>query len=233
MFTLFEHSSINLLYILNCSFKSVHVFKPITSKQGNSEIYIICIDYQLSKNNFNQYFNKIFNNLNTDVAYSKTMLSINIIPKYYLKQLIKCCRLFMNIQITIINKNIENYQTDNYYEMKNIKNLRYLVNCKFFNKFNIIKLNNNRKLLPDNSIDYSNINMKREFNKSIDTDSLISKNYHVGTYTERCAKNNINSRDKLILLKNLLNSLFYDNTFNFRDEIFLKIYLNNSKIFLN
>ncbi|KAI5944802.1 Cap-specific mRNA (nucleoside-2'-O-)-methyltransferase 2 [Manis javanica] len=40
MFTLFEHCSINLMYLLNCSFDEVHVFKPATSKAGNSEVYV-------------------------------------------------------------------------------------------------------------------------------------------------------------------------------------------------
>uniref|UniRef100_A0A4W5PJ09 Cap-specific mRNA (nucleoside-2'-O-)-methyltransferase 2 n=1 Tax=Hucho hucho TaxID=62062 RepID=A0A4W5PJ09_9TELE len=38
MFTLYEHSSVCLLYLLNCCFRSVSVFKPATSKAGNSEV---------------------------------------------------------------------------------------------------------------------------------------------------------------------------------------------------
>ena len=46
MFTLFEHCSINLMYLLNCSFDQVHVFKPATSKAGNSEVYVVCLYYK-------------------------------------------------------------------------------------------------------------------------------------------------------------------------------------------
>uniref|UniRef100_A0A671P306 Cap-specific mRNA (nucleoside-2'-O-)-methyltransferase 2 n=1 Tax=Sinocyclocheilus anshuiensis TaxID=1608454 RepID=A0A671P306_9TELE len=46
MFTLFEHSSVCLLYLPACCFRSVNVFKPGTSKSGNSELYIVCLDYQ-------------------------------------------------------------------------------------------------------------------------------------------------------------------------------------------
>ena len=38
MFTLYEHSSVCLLYLLNCCFHQVAVFKPATSKAGNSEV---------------------------------------------------------------------------------------------------------------------------------------------------------------------------------------------------
>jgi len=42
MFTLFEHSSICLVYILKCLFHVVVINKPIMSTPGNSETYIIC-----------------------------------------------------------------------------------------------------------------------------------------------------------------------------------------------
>ncbi|KAJ1484270.1 FtsJ-like methyltransferase-domain-containing protein [Baffinella frigidus] len=41
MFTLFEHSSICLLYILKCFFETVTVNKPIMSTPGNGETYVI------------------------------------------------------------------------------------------------------------------------------------------------------------------------------------------------
>ncbi|XP_014890419.1 cap-specific mRNA (nucleoside-2'-O-)-methyltransferase 2 isoform X2 [Poecilia latipinna] len=46
MFTLYEHSSVCLLYLLNCCFRSVSVFKPATSKAGNSEVYVVCLNYE-------------------------------------------------------------------------------------------------------------------------------------------------------------------------------------------
>lgn len=49
MFTLFEHSSVSLLYVLFLSFEELHVFKPCTSKEGNSEVYILAIRYNKSE----------------------------------------------------------------------------------------------------------------------------------------------------------------------------------------
>ena len=40
-FTLFEHPTICALYLMGSLFRQVHVFKPATSKPGNSETYII------------------------------------------------------------------------------------------------------------------------------------------------------------------------------------------------
>lgn len=40
-FTLFEHPTICALYLLGALFEQVHVYKPASSKPGNSETYII------------------------------------------------------------------------------------------------------------------------------------------------------------------------------------------------
>ena len=40
-FTGFEHPTVCALYLLGCLFAEVHVYKPATSKPGNSETYII------------------------------------------------------------------------------------------------------------------------------------------------------------------------------------------------
>ena len=48
--TIFESETVCLLFLLNCAFESIDIFKPATSKEGNSEIYVICKEYKKSKN---------------------------------------------------------------------------------------------------------------------------------------------------------------------------------------
>ncbi|CAG7688096.1 unnamed protein product, partial [Allacma fusca] len=38
----FECNSISKLYLLSCFFEEVEVIKPTMSKEGNSEVYIVC-----------------------------------------------------------------------------------------------------------------------------------------------------------------------------------------------
>eukprot|EP00762_Andalucia_godoyi_P001987 ANDGO_02632.mRNA.1 Cap-specific mRNA (nucleoside-2'-O-)-methyltransferase 2 len=45
MFTLFEHPSVCLLYLLTCVFEKITVHKPATSRSGNSETYAVCVGY--------------------------------------------------------------------------------------------------------------------------------------------------------------------------------------------
>ena len=46
VFTMFESETVCLMYLLNIAFKQLEVFKPATSKEGNSEVYVICKDFQ-------------------------------------------------------------------------------------------------------------------------------------------------------------------------------------------
>ena len=45
MFTLFEESSVDILYLLGCFFTTVEVCKPITSSPGNGETYVVCTGF--------------------------------------------------------------------------------------------------------------------------------------------------------------------------------------------
>lgn len=46
MFTIFECNSLCRMYLLCCAFDSVLVKKPVTSRQGNSEVYVVCRGYK-------------------------------------------------------------------------------------------------------------------------------------------------------------------------------------------
>tara|TARA_B110000259_G_scaffold188470_1_gene247821 strand:+ start:38391 stop:39728 length:1338 start_codon:yes stop_codon:yes gene_type:complete len=48
IYTFFEKITIDLMYLLKTMFKTVKIVKPITSKQANSECYLICINYTSS-----------------------------------------------------------------------------------------------------------------------------------------------------------------------------------------
>jgi 23S rRNA U2552 (ribose-2'-O)-methylase RlmE/FtsJ len=42
MFTIFECNTLCRMYLLCCAFDLVQIKNPLTSKQGNSEIYVVC-----------------------------------------------------------------------------------------------------------------------------------------------------------------------------------------------
>lgn len=106
MFTLFEHSSICLMYLLCCLFKQVNVFKPVTSKPGNSEVYVVA-------SGFDGINPHLLSQLVDYVGYetpSAAMFSQQEIPSSFLEQHLNCCQRFCNFQMEVIATNLELYR---------------------------------------------------------------------------------------------------------------------------
>lgn len=67
MFTMFECDTVCLVYLLYKLFGKLRVFKPVTSKEGNSEVYVICLYFTPPENfkeildvlckNYGNYYN--------------------------------------------------------------------------------------------------------------------------------------------------------------------------------
>ncbi|XP_057688767.1 cap-specific mRNA (nucleoside-2'-O-)-methyltransferase 2 isoform X2 [Corythoichthys intestinalis] len=105
MFTLYEHSSVCLLYLLNCCFRSVSVFKPATSKAGNSEVYIVCLDYD-RKEAERPLLSKLIRNYGPHLAARETLFPESSIPQSFLTQHEEMCMYFHTLQVETITENL-------------------------------------------------------------------------------------------------------------------------------
>ncbi|XP_060694281.1 cap-specific mRNA (nucleoside-2'-O-)-methyltransferase 2 [Hemiscyllium ocellatum] len=104
MFTLFERCSVCLLYLLNCCFREVSVFKPGTSKSGNSEVYVVCLEYK-GKDAVGRYLDQLGMSFGPDVV-QKSDLIRTAVPESFLKQLEECCFFFHKCQTDTIRENL-------------------------------------------------------------------------------------------------------------------------------
>ncbi|XP_038663070.1 cap-specific mRNA (nucleoside-2'-O-)-methyltransferase 2 isoform X2 [Scyliorhinus canicula] len=104
LFTLFERSSVCLLYLLNCCFQQVHVFKPGTSKSGNSEVYAVCLNYA-GTDALGDHLDQLELNFGLDVV-QKAWFARAAVPDSFLKQLEECCTFFHKCQTETIRENI-------------------------------------------------------------------------------------------------------------------------------
>ena len=50
MFDLFHRNTIEILSILSYFYEKVYIYKPLTSREANSEKYVVCINFQRKKN---------------------------------------------------------------------------------------------------------------------------------------------------------------------------------------
>ncbi|KRT79491.1 hypothetical protein AMK59_6577 [Oryctes borbonicus] len=148
IFTIFEESTICLMYLLNCCFEKVYVFKPCTSKSGNSELYVICLNYMPISDSLMSALLTPY----IEGKLEKSMFSLNHISYSFLDQIHKCARFFMDKQIQVINENIKYFRNMDYEQKKLIADLtNNVVNC-FFKKYKILTLSNEFKIVTDNKV---------------------------------------------------------------------------------
>lgn len=156
LFTIFEDTTICLLYLLNCLF-NVTIFKPCSSKSGNSEIYVICTSYSCA-DNFESLLNNLiipyknggFNNL--------SMFDLKDLPQSFLEQLDFCTKMFCERQMITIKNNIEHFQNPTV-SKQDLHFLKQRVANKFIHKYNIKRIPNECKILKNCNVltDYRNI----------------------------------------------------------------------------
>lgn len=104
MFTVFESESVCLLYLLSCAFSTLDMFKPATSKEGNSEVYVIGRGLIRS-----QWLEKTLEQLTGyfgEFPSDKSLFGKEEIPDTFLASVRKCGELFMQLQENVISNNL-------------------------------------------------------------------------------------------------------------------------------
>lgn len=167
MFTFFECSSINILYLLNLCFASVSVFKPATSKGGNSEVYVICMGYNRS-NKFLDLVYLLLNKLENKVLFEKSIFRRQDVPDDFLEQVYNCARYFMNIQCSVIENNISTFHKPVAYHL--VQKYKSSVTQHFLKEYQVEVIEENLKLVCG-VIQYNSLN--------------LNPRLHTGNYDER------------------------------------------------
>ncbi|XP_078400046.1 cap-specific mRNA (nucleoside-2'-O-)-methyltransferase 2 [Cetorhinus maximus] len=171
MFTLFERSSACLLYLLNCCFRQVHVFKPGTSKSGNSEVYAVCLDYA-GKDALGDHLDQLMLNFGPDVDQNASFTKA-VVPESFLEQLEECCSFFHKRQTETIWENLRLFGE---MSMEDVRQLDAKRDCaaKFYlQKFRL------RRVARDNWI------VKRSQASCSRLSAHKKKKHHSGSYNDR------------------------------------------------
>ncbi|XP_047741566.1 cap-specific mRNA (nucleoside-2'-O-)-methyltransferase 2 isoform X2 [Hyalella azteca] len=107
MFTFFESSSVCLLYLICCAFSEVQVFKPITSKLGNSEVYVVGLNY-VGREEISVTLDELLKHY-LPQAPSMSMFALEDIPSEFVKVVVECARFFKEHQENAIERNARLY----------------------------------------------------------------------------------------------------------------------------
>ncbi|XP_067661990.1 cap-specific mRNA (nucleoside-2'-O-)-methyltransferase 2-like [Haliotis asinina] len=108
LFTMFESSTVCLMYLLCSQFEQVNVFKPPTSKSGNSEVYTVCLGYrkQMKGHALEALCQHFFS---STVTQEIPIFEKADIPPSFLQEHIECCQFFTKHQSDTIRSNIHLY----------------------------------------------------------------------------------------------------------------------------
>ncbi|XP_017394698.1 cap-specific mRNA (nucleoside-2'-O-)-methyltransferase 2 [Cebus imitator] len=184
MFTMFEHCSINLMYLLNCCFDQVHVFKPATSKAGNSEVYVVCLHYK-GREAIHPVLSKMILNFGTEMK-RKALFSHHVIPDSFLKRHEECCVFFHKYQLETISENIRLFECMGKVEQEKLNNLRDCAVQYFMQKFQLKHLSRNNWLVKKSNIGCST-----------NTKWFGQRNKYFKTYNERKMLEALSWNDKV------------------------------------
>ncbi|CAD7076890.1 unnamed protein product [Hermetia illucens] len=145
MFTLFEATSAALLYLLNCLFDRVNLFKPATSKSGNSEVYVVCVGFRDDDCNFPAVLAAMMDHLQSPQHWP--IFAYHALPADFLSQLENGARFFMHQQIMVIHRNIATYRNPGRADGKRCKLIRTHVTNHYLNMYNVRKIRDDEKIL--------------------------------------------------------------------------------------
>lgn len=145
VFTLYEHPSVCLLYLLNCCFRTVSVFKPTTSKAGNSEVYVVCLHYE-GKEAVKPLLSKMIRNYGPDLAAREALFPNALLPKSFLEQHEQVCSYFHSMQVDTIAENLRLFESLTTEQRKRLDLIRNCTAQEYLQRLQVSCLPRNRWL---------------------------------------------------------------------------------------
>lgn len=104
IFDISNYATCEIIYILNSFYKKIYITKPVTSRPGNSEKYIVCKDFKQINNinSYYKYFHKCIREITSNELYIKRLLKTEL-PLLFVKTLENINSIIGQHQIENIN----------------------------------------------------------------------------------------------------------------------------------
>ncbi|KAL4703984.1 hypothetical protein ACJJTC_000370 [Scirpophaga incertulas] len=182
LFTIFEHYTISLLYLINYYFKEVNIYKPVTSREGNSEVYAVCLGYK-GIPNLDAIIPILKMAYGTEFYGTRSLFPIETIPESFIKQIEECACYFCTIQCQVINNNLQAYlMQKNIALHRDMKQIRSIVASEFIWQYGLKSLSHDLEILKGELHEECKANM--------------NPRYHRGSYTERQLYSKLSLKEK-------------------------------------
>ncbi|XP_056134775.1 cap-specific mRNA (nucleoside-2'-O-)-methyltransferase 2 [Lampris incognitus] len=187
MFTLYEHSSVCLLYLLNCCFRSVSVFKPATSKAGNSEVYIICLQYE-NKEAVRPLLSKLIRNYGPNMAKRTALFKNSQIPPSFLEQHEQVSSYFHKLQVETIQENLRMFEAMSAAQRQRLDHIREFTAQEYLRRLQVSWISRSR-WLSRNTVNPACC--------SVSAGRPLGQRKQLGSFNERREMQTLNWRERI------------------------------------
>lgn len=188
MFTFFELTTVSLLYFLINVFDQVDIFKPAASKQGNSEVYVICSGYHRTYENIN-YVLTMANQM-SDIEIP--IFGLDMIPKDFIKQVSRCAKKMMQFQTRAIQSNIYYFENPDC-DQQRIHDLRYEIANEYCRVYGIYSIPDSMTLTSGKLCYGQHLYTSRSMFKNIENFSGVQRHYNTN-------QRNMNGKQDQVLM---------------------------------
>ncbi|XP_068597698.1 cap-specific mRNA (nucleoside-2'-O-)-methyltransferase 2 [Brachionichthys hirsutus] len=187
MFTSYEHSSVCLLYLLACCFGSVSVFKPATSKAGNSEVYAVCLSYE-GKAAVRHLLAKLIRNYGGNAAGEGALFPNALIPESFLEQHEEMCSYFHARQVETITENLQLFESTGAERRRRLDHVRDATAQEYLQRFQVGFLPRTR---------WVSRNAVNPACRSVSADRLLGPKKQTGSFNQRRELQTLSWRERL------------------------------------
>jgi 23S rRNA U2552 (ribose-2'-O)-methylase RlmE/FtsJ len=145
MFTLFEDDTVCLLLLLKFAFDTLDLYKPASSKEGNSEVYAICKSYRgnLSETELQALALK---------TSELPLFGCGEVPPTFLEEVRKAAGFFSHIQRAVITRNLLTFEEPIEAYYGDLSHLQDRVAEEYLRRFRVVPLHAGDRLLGPDSV---------------------------------------------------------------------------------
>ncbi|XP_011688619.1 PREDICTED: cap-specific mRNA (nucleoside-2'-O-)-methyltransferase 2 isoform X2 [Wasmannia auropunctata] len=172
LFTLFEHRSVCLMYLLSCAFHQVIATKPASSKGGNSEMYVVCVNFK-GRDHVAPYL-PVLRHYYGDVPPASAMFSLRDIPDGFLQRIEQCGKFFKFHQCRVIKDNIRTFcARENFHkDLHSVAAFKRTISAKYLENCRLSKIDAANEIVGREVIERTN-------------KLFMNKRLHIDSYNER------------------------------------------------
>jgi hypothetical protein len=150
VFTLLEHHSISLMYILACHFEELAVIKPFSARHGNSELYVAALRFRgVDK----QLLERLLEFVGHSLPLDKCVVALDAIPQNFVDEIVKTALFFAKHQEAAIVRNLELWHSSEKSDRAGMLDIRHRVAEQFLTECDIVALRPEQRLVRDEYVD--------------------------------------------------------------------------------